>query len=69
MRRFHSYWTYSFGCAVVWSILLSVVTLTHQHRAHVFWTVFGGWAIGWASATIARSVYPPPRGRKRTGEQ
>jgi hypothetical protein len=23
--------------------------------------VFGGWWIGWLSATIARAVYPPPK--------
>jgi hypothetical protein len=23
--------------------------------------VFGGWVIGWLSATIARIVYPPPK--------
>ena len=68
MRRLHSYWTYSFASVVVWSILLSVVTLTHQHRAHTFWAVFGGWALGWASATIARSVYPPPRTRRRSDQ-
>jgi hypothetical protein len=29
--------------------------------------VFGGFAIGWLSATIARSVYPPPKSRKAAG--
>jgi hypothetical protein len=27
---------------------------------HTFSLVCGGWWIGWLSATIARSVYPPP---------
>jgi hypothetical protein len=25
---------------------------------------FMGWASGWASATIARAIYPPPRSRR-----
>jgi hypothetical protein len=25
---------------------------------------FMGWASGWASATIARAIYPPPRTRR-----
>jgi hypothetical protein len=27
---------------------------------HTIFLVFAGWVIGWTSATIARSVYPPP---------
>jgi hypothetical protein len=27
--------------------------------------VFGGWWIGWLSATIARAVYPPPKWHER----
>ena len=31
--------------------------------------VFGGWVIGWTSATIARAIYPPPaRWRQRPTE-
>jgi hypothetical protein len=26
--------------------------------------VFGGWVIGWTSATIARYIYPPPKTRR-----
>jgi hypothetical protein len=25
---------------------------------------FGGWAIGWLSASIGRVVYPPPKPRR-----
>jgi hypothetical protein len=34
---------------------------TDSATRNKFLTVFGGWAIGWLSATIARAVYPPPR--------
>ena len=31
---------------------------------HTFAVFFGGWAIGWLSASIARVVYPPPKPRR-----
>jgi hypothetical protein len=62
--KLHSYTVYTVGCGVVWAVILLVVgtTAAADTRKTVF-TVFGGWVIGWVSATIARSVYPPP-GRK-----
>jgi hypothetical protein len=65
MRR--SYTTYSLGVAVVWAIVLAVGAILDRHAKFsattfdVLLLVFGGFAIGWVSATIARFVYPPPR--------
>ncbi len=52
---------YSIGCAVVWAVILTVVAVTYPDRLDTFLLVGAGWLIGWISATIARSVYPPPR--------
>jgi hypothetical protein len=65
MRR--SYTAYSFGVAVVWAIVLALGAIVDRHAKFsattfdVLLLVFGGFAIGWVSATIARFVYPPPR--------
>ncbi|BBZ43650.1 hypothetical protein [Mycobacterium parmense] len=58
----NSYTTYSIGCAMVWAVILAVVSATADPATrHTFFLVCAGWAIGWLSATIARTVYPPPR--------
>ncbi len=57
-----SYTAYSIGCAIVWAVILAVVAIAASaDTLHTILLVFGGWAIGWLSATIARTVYPPPR--------
>ena len=59
-----TYTGYSIGCAIVWAVILAVVSLAADDvTRHKFLMVFGGWWIGWLSATIARSVYPPPKRR------
>lgn len=65
MRRFsRSYTGYSIGCAIVWAAILAVVSrVTDSATRHAIVLVFGGWVIGWLSATIARAVYPPPKRR------
>ncbi len=56
-----SYTVYSVGCAVVWAVILVVVASeASKHTTHTVLLVFGGWVIGWLSATITRAVYPPP---------
>ena len=61
-RRPRTYTTYSIGCAVVWAVILATVfTHTGDTTRHTFAVFFGGWAIGWLSASIARVVYPPPK--------
>ncbi len=63
MKR-NSYTAYSIGCAVVWAVVLIGVAVFAGHKLHTFILVFLGWWIGWLSATIARSVYPPPKSRR-----
>jgi hypothetical protein len=60
-----TYAGYSTGCAVVWAAILSVVAVANPKRLHDFLLVGAGWWVGWTSATIARSVYPPPDSRLR----
>jgi hypothetical protein len=55
-----TYTGYSIGCAVVWGVILTIAEVFYPNRLHTFRLVGGGWLIGWVSATIARSVYPPP---------
>ena len=38
-------------------------------RFHDVLLVFAGWTLCWISATIARSVYPPPRRWLESGRQ
>ena len=65
-RRYGTYTAYSVGCAIVWAVILTVVSTTGDEASrHTFLLVCGGWAIGWLSATIARGVYPPPKRRIR----
>ncbi len=56
-----TYTAYSIACALVWGAILALVAVLYPDRLHTFLLVGGGWLIGWTSATIARSVYPPPR--------
>ena len=57
-RRFNSYTAYSIACFVVWGVLLLLVaTRRSRETQHTLLLVFGGWSLGWLSATIARSVY------------
>ena len=57
----NTYTGYSIGCAVVWAVILTFVAVVYPDRPHTYLLVGGGWLIGWISATIARSVYPPPK--------
>jgi hypothetical protein len=38
-------------------------------KRHTFFVVFGGFVIGWLSATIARYVYPPPKKYRQARDQ
>jgi hypothetical protein len=66
LRKYsRTYTGYSIACAVVWTVILAAV-FTHagQTTQHTFLVFFGGWAIGWLSASIGRVVYPPPKSRR-----
>ena len=56
-----TYTGYSIGCAIVWAVVVGVVAGILPNRLHTFRLIGAGWWIGWTSATIARSVYPPPK--------
>ena len=62
MRRArNTYSGYSIGCAIVWAIaLLGVAVLADSDKLRTVILVF----VGWLSATIARSVDPPPKSRR-----
>ncbi len=61
-RRYGTYTSYSIACAIVWAVILAGVFATADTATrHTFVLLFGGWWIGWLSATIARAVYPPPK--------
>ena len=58
--RLNTYLAYGIGCAVVWAVILVTAASTGTNDTlHTLLLVFGGWVIGWTSATIARYVYPP----------
>jgi hypothetical protein len=66
LRKYsRTYVGYSVACGVVWAVILATV-FTHAGDAtrHTFAVFFGGWAIGWLSASIGRVVYPPPKPRR-----
>lgn len=56
-----SYTTYGIGCAIVWAAILGILAaLGEKEKLRKILPAFGGWWLGWTSATIARYVYPPP---------
>jgi hypothetical protein len=66
LRKFsRTYTGYSIACAIVWAVVLTAVWIRAGDTTwHTFTVFFGGWAIGWLSATIGRVVYPPPKSRR-----
>ncbi len=66
LRKYsRTYLGYSIACAIVWAVIWATLwTLTGDATRHTFAVFFGGWAIGWLSASIARIVYPPPKPRR-----
>ena len=58
----NSYAGYSIGCAVVWAAILAAGQrrLDAETRKALQLGCAGWWG-GWASATIARAGYPPPK--------
>ena len=56
-------WAHSIACFVVWGVILAVraAAFGNFSTTHDVLVVFAGWCIAWVSATVARSVYPPPK--------
>ncbi|MDA8309668.1 MAG: hypothetical protein M0Z46_03480 [Actinomycetota bacterium] len=64
--RQQSYAAYSVGSVIVWAAILGVLAaLGEKEKLRKILLVFGGWWLGWTSATIARFVYPPVKARQR----
>ncbi|HTZ15268.1 MAG TPA: hypothetical protein VMC78_16925 [Mycobacterium sp.] len=66
LRKYsRTYIGYSIACAMVWAVILTFVWIRAGETTwHTFTVFFGGWAIGWLSASIGRVVYPPPKSRR-----
>lgn len=66
LRKYsRTYLGYSIACAIVWAVILGTVWASAGDTTrHTFAVFFGGWVIGWLSASIARVVYPPPKPRR-----
>jgi hypothetical protein len=66
--RLNSYLAYSIGCAIAWAIVWLIAGLVApQQTLDRIGYVFGGWVIGWVSASLARIAYPPPKKRDWAG--
>jgi hypothetical protein len=60
--RMRTYTAYSIAVGIVWAVLLLLASaFASADKRHNIYAVFGGFVIGWLSATIARYVYPPPK--------
>ncbi len=68
ISRLRTYTNYSVGCFVVWGVILIARSAAGGPMRTIL-TVFGGWVIGWASASIARVVYPAPRSWARQNRE
>lgn len=65
-----SYLGFSIGCAIAWGVIwILLAVLASPATVHRVGYVFAGWVIGWATATIARLVYPAPRSTLFTGSR
>src|SRR5437868_727486 len=60
--RRDTYLGYSVDCAAVWGVILAVAQRRLDPATRNKLAVgCAGWWSGWASATVARVAYPPPR--------
>jgi hypothetical protein len=61
LLRYRNYWLYSIGFALAWGVVLAIVSASRRDKLHDYLLICAGAGIGWASGTVARYVYPPPR--------
>lgn len=58
-RRYGTYTAYSIACAIVWAVILAVVSTAGDAASrHTFLLVCGGWAIGWLSGDDRQGRVP-----------
>jgi hypothetical protein len=62
LERTNTYTGYSIGSALVWGVILVVGRRRlGPDDQKTLQLACGGWWLGWASASIARIGYPPPK--------
>jgi hypothetical protein len=60
--RRNTYTAYSIWSFVAWAVLWVILATTQTNGTLGYILIcFIGWVIGWASATLARALYPPPK--------
>lgn len=63
--RMNTYTAYGISFFAAWAVLLAVCAATVPSKTlRYIFAMFFGSVIGWASATLARVVYPPPKKRQ-----
>jgi hypothetical protein len=66
----NAYTRYSIGCVGVWGVILLLARRQSDPKTRsTLYLLCSGWWLGWASATIARVVYPPPQHLAAAAEQ
>jgi hypothetical protein len=67
--RMNTYGAYAIGSLVAWAVIGVILGATEKRMTlgYIF-AIFFGWCIGFASATIGRALYPPPKKVYLTGD-
>jgi hypothetical protein len=67
--RMNTYTAFSIGTFIAWAVIWAILGATEKKvtLGYIF-AIFFGWCIGWATATIARALYPPPKKVYLTGD-
>ena len=67
--RMNTYGAYAIGTLVAWTVIWAILGAVEKKvtLGYVF-AIFFGWCIGFASATIGRALYPPPKKVYLTGD-
>jgi hypothetical protein len=67
--RMNTYGAYAIGSFVAWAVVGGILAATEKKvtLGYIF-AIFFGWCIGFASATVGRALYPPPKKVYLTGD-
>lgn len=68
-RRLNTYAAFSVGCFLVWAAILAIYATHTLTSSAPIGLIFAGWVLGWLSATIARSIYPPPTRQRASADR